>query len=61
MSGMNAATQRLQTSAGRIASGSGEGVQDAVDLMTSRVGFEANIQVAKVAAQMLDRLLDIKI
>ena len=61
MSGMSAAMQRLHTSAGSIASGGGDNIQDAVDLMTSRISFEANARVAKTAAQMLDRLLDIKV
>ena len=60
MSGMNPAMQRLQTSAASIASGS-DGAQEAVDLMTARVGFEANVSVARIAAQMFDRLLDIKV
>jgi flagellar hook protein FlgE len=62
LSGMNAASQQLQSAATRIATSSGGDLEDAiVQLMVSRIGFEANAKVAQSAAQALNTLLDIKI
>jgi flagellar hook protein FlgE len=62
LSGMNAASQRLQTAAGRIATSSGGDLEGAiVDLMISRIGLAANAKVAQSAAQTLNTLLDIKV
>lgn len=62
LSGMSAASQRLQTAATRIATSSGGDLEGAiVDLMMSRIGFEANARVAQSAAETLNTLLDIKV
>jgi flagellar hook protein FlgE len=62
LSGMNAASQQLQSAATRIASSSGGDLEDAiVQLMMSRIGFEANAKVAESAAQTMNALLDIKV
>ena len=61
--GMNAAMQRLQTSAGNIANSSSAGdmAQDIVELMMARISFEANARVAETTARTFDRLLDITV
>ena len=59
LSGMTAAAQRLQSAATRIATSSGGDLEEAiVQLMMSRIGFEANAKVAQSAA---NTLLDIKV
>ncbi len=61
--GMNAAMQRLQTSASNIADPSNAGgpEQDIVELTMARINFEANARVAEMVAKTADRLLDIKV
>ena len=63
LSGMNAASQRLQAAAARIADApQGGDLEGAiVDMMMSRVGMAANAKVAQSAAQTLNTLLDIKV
>ena len=62
LSGMNAASQQLQSAATRIATSSGGDLEDAiVQLMMSRIGFETNAKVAQSAAQTLNTLLDIRV
>ena len=60
-SGMSAATQRFQTAATNIASGSGDLDQSAIELMMSKISLEAEAKVAAVIAQTADRLLDITV
>ncbi len=59
--GMNAAIQRMQTSATNIAnpSSAADLAQNAIELMMARIGFEANARVAETNARTLERLLDI--
>jgi flagellar basal body rod protein FlgC len=63
--GMNAAMARLHTSARNIAGSSGTGTgdlaQDMVQLMMSRIEFEANARVAATAARTYKSLLDIRV
>ena len=59
--GMNAAMQRFQTAASNIASGSDDLEQGAIELMMSKISFEAEARVVEVVAQMSDRLLDIMV
>ena len=60
-SGMSAATQRFQTAATNIASGTGDLEQSAIELMMSKISLEAEAKVAAMIAQTADRLLDITV
>ena len=60
-SGMSAATQRFQTAATNIASGSGDLDQSAIELMMSKISLEAEAKVAAMIAQTANRLLDITV
>jgi hypothetical protein len=63
--GMNAAMARLHASARNIAgspgAGGGDLAQDMVQLMMSRIEFEANARVAATAARTHKSLLDIRV
>ena len=58
---MSAATQRFQTAAMNIASGTGDLEQSAIELMMSKISLEAEAKVAAMIAQTADRLLDITV
>jgi hypothetical protein len=61
-SGMSAAVARFQTAASNIANGAagaGELEQNIAQLITSQIDVEANARVARMVAQLADRLLDI--
>ena len=60
-SGMSAATQRFQTAATDIASGSGDLEQSVMELMMSKISLEAEAKVAAMIAQTANRLLDITV
>jgi hypothetical protein len=58
---MNSNLQRFQTAAADIASGSGDLEQAAIELMMSKISFQAEARVAEVIAQTTSRLLDITV
>ena len=58
---MSAATQRFQTAATDIASGSGDLEQSVMELMMSKISLEAEAKVAAMIAQTANRLLDITV
>lgn len=63
LSGLNAASQRLQDSAMRIAGGGANAdlADEAVQQITAQIDFAANAQVLRADAQMTKRLLDITV
>ena len=66
LSGLNAASARLQASANNIANVSTPGsnvdlVGEAVQLLTARLDFAANVEVLKVDAKLTQALLDITV
>jgi len=63
LSGLNAASQRLQDSANRVASAGTEVdlADEIVQQLTARIDFAANAQVLKAETRMTAALLDIKV
>ncbi len=59
--GMGAASQRFQTAAADIASGSGDLEQAAIELMMSKISLQAEARVAEVISQTAKQLLDITV
>ena len=58
LTGLNRATQKVNTAAENIASGEVK-AEDIVDLKIGETAFKANAAVARTAADMDKRLLDI--
>ena len=58
--GMSAASQRLDASARRIASGDADLAREAPELIGAKQAFKAQVRVAEVADEMWRALLDVQ-